>query len=113
MKLSFPPFLIIFLSGWDDWRVYGTNGNMVNRGGRWNAQGFGDVLCQLKLTRIPRQDSQASLESCCLLLIYCQELANLLKKNNKSVMVGLFILYKNIINYKWEIDKIDNIKGGQ
>ena len=26
------------------------------------AQGFGDVLCQLKLTRIPRQDSQASLE---------------------------------------------------
>lgn len=26
-----------------------------------DAQGFGDVLCQLKLTRIPRQDSRASL----------------------------------------------------
>ena len=29
------------------------------------AQGFGDVLCRLKLTRIPRQDSQASLELSC------------------------------------------------
>ena len=41
---------------WDDSRLYRRYTL------REAAQGFGDVLCQLKLTRIPRQDSQASLE---------------------------------------------------
>ena len=47
------------------------------------AQGFGDVLCQLKLTRIPRQDSQASLElSFSMAMIVCRVTPNSLARSS-------------------------------